>query len=127
MKYLFVFLLALGFTYETQAQVITTFTGQDTVVNTGTVNLDLTVRGKYTTAVFQVRNVKLSGTVAGNTLFQASVDGTNYVTLDTLVNTNISTNTAIFEDVPPRYPYYRFSTTGTGTMSCITSARAHFK
>jgi len=112
---------------QTKAQVITTFTGSDTIVNTATVNCDLILRNAYSSGAFQVVNTKVSGTVAGNTLFQGSVDGVNYVTLDTLTNTNVATNTKIIVQTPPVYPYYRFTYTGTGTMAAIMVAKAHFK
>ena len=112
---------------QTKAQVITSFTGSDTIVNTATVNCDLILRNAYTSGAFQVVNTKVSGTVAGNTLFQGSVDGTNYVTLDTLTNTDVTTNTKIIVQTPPTYPYYRFAYTGSGTMSAIMVAKAHFK
>jgi hypothetical protein len=128
MKYLFlIFAFVLFSNLETKAQTILTFAGSDTIVNTATVNTTLTVRGKYETAAFQVINTKLSGTAAGTTYLQASVDGVNYVTIDSLVNTNVTTNTAIFTESPPKYPYYRFTTTGSGTMAVITSGKAHFK
>ena len=133
MKYLFSILflvLALSFSNEAKAQQILTLTRvgvTDTVVNTATVNLTLTVRGKYQSGVIQVVNTKVDGTVAGNSLLQASVDGTNYVTLDTLTNTNVATNTKIFVLTNPAYPYYRISNTGTGTVRYVTTARAHFK
>lgn len=127
MKYIFILLFALFLTMESQAQVLYTFTGTDTVVNAGTENLLLSVRGGYAVGAFQVQNTKVSGTVAGKTYFEASVNGTNYVTLDSLTNTNITTNTKIFIDAPCKYPYYRLRSVGSGTMSMITSAKAHFK
>ena len=128
MKHLILLIaLVFCFTIETKAQVITNFTGSDTIVNTATVNCGLIVRGFYETGVFQVTNTKVSGTAAGKTYFMGSVDGTNYVKLDSLTNVNVTTNTAVFTQSPPSYPYYRFSTTGTGTMSVITSGKAHFK
>ena len=129
MKHIFLFIF-LAFTVvftDVKAQTITSFAGTDTVVNTATVNLSLIVRNFYQTGVFQVTNTKLSGTAAGKTYFQGSVDGVNYVNLDSLTNTNKTTNTAVFNQSPPRFPYYRFSYTGTGTMSVITSGKAHFK
>lgn len=128
MKFLsLIFGFMLFMSVQTKAQVITTFTGSDTIVNTATVNCDLILRNAYTSGAFQVVNTKVSGTVAGNTLFQGSVDGTNYVTLDTLVNTDQTTNTKIIIQTPPTYPYYRFKYTGSGTMSAIMVAKAHFK
>ena len=128
MKFLsLIFGFMLFMTVQTKAQVITSFTGSDTIVNTATVNCDLILRNAYTSGAFQVVNTKVSGTVAGNTLFQGSVDGTNYVTLDTLTNTDQATNTKIIVQTPPTYPYYRFKYTGSGTMSAIMVAKAHFK
>lgn len=115
------------FSIATKAQVITSFTGSDTIVNTANVNCDLILRNAYTSGAFQVVNTKVSGTVAGNTLFQGSVDGVNYVTLDTLTNTDQTVNTKIIVQTPPTYPYYRFKYTGEGTMSAIMVAKAHFK
>ena len=128
MKFLsLIFGFMLFMTVQTKAQVITTFTGSDTIVNTATVNCDLILRNAYTSGAFQVVNTKVSGTVAGNTLFQGSVDGTNYVTLDTRTNTVQTTNTKIIVQTTPTYPYYRFTYTGSGTMSAIMVAKAHFK
>lgn len=127
MKYLFSLMILVLMSISVDAQKINTFTGSDTIVNTATVNLDYTHSGSFASGAFQVTNTRLSGTAAGNTIFQASVDGINYVNLDTLVNTNAVTNTKIFTQTPPIYPYYRITTTGSGTMSVITSAKVHFK
>jgi len=126
MKYLFSICLFV-FAFNLNAQKIFTFAGSDTIINTGTVNITLTVSQWYETGLFQLVNTKVSGTVGGKTYFQGSVDNVNFVNLDSLTNTNVTTNTKIFEDSPPTYPYYRFRYTGTGTMSAIMSAKAHFK
>ena len=123
--FLFIFILSFGIT---NAQTFKTFTSNgDTVTNTGTKTLTLPVLPFYDAASFQVVNTKISGTVAGNTLFQASNDGTNYVTLDTLTNTDQTTNTKIFTDVPSRYRFYRLSSTGSGTMAYRTYGYAVLK
>lgn len=127
MKYLFSLLFLVAFCFTSEAQVITNFTGSDTIVNTATVNCDLIVRNAYTTGVFQVINTKVSGTPAGKTYFQASVDGTNYVNLDSITNVNKNVNTKVWTESPVKYPYYRFSSTGVSTMSVITAGKAHFK
>lgn len=127
MKYLFLLIFIVMFSFSMDAQRINTFDGQDTVVNTATVNLTYTHRESKKTGAFQVINTKLSGTAAGKTYFMGSVDGTNYVKLDSLTNTNQTTNTKTFIQNPPAYPYYQFSYTGTGTMSVITTAKVHFK
>lgn len=131
MKKILVFLiLGLMFTFiNIQAQTLSTFNGSDTITNTATVNLTLTVRGSYDSAVFQVVNTKLSGTAAGTSILYGSVDGTNYKAIgaDTLTNANQTTNTHIWELDNPKYPYYKIASVGSGTMSVITSAKAHFK
>lgn len=105
-----------------------TFTDNgDTVTNTGTVNLLASAINYYDSGSFQVVNTKISGTVAGKTYFQASNDGTNFVKLDSLTNTNQTTNTKIFTDVPPRYRFYQLSSTGSGTMAMKTSGFAMLK
>lgn len=123
MKYIFsLMILLLGLTTEAQTF---TFAGRDTVVNAGTKTLNLAVKGTNTTGAFQVVVTKISGTVAGNVIFQGSVDGTNFINLDTLATTNVATQTEIFTDIPVKYPFYRMTYTGTGTMSAIISGRAH--
>jgi hypothetical protein len=126
MKYLFL-IISFFFALSSDAQVITSFTGGGTVTNTATVNCDLVCRNFYETAVFQVINTKTSGTVAGKTYFMGSVDGTNYIKLDSITNANQTTNTQVFTQSPPRYPYYRFQSTGVGTMVMTTSGKVHFK
>lgn len=113
--------------FSMDAQKINTFTGSDTIVNTATVNLDYAHAGSFASGAFQVVNTKIGGTAAGKTYFMGSVDGVNYVKLDSLTNTNQTTNTKIFIESPPTKAFYRFSTTGSGTMSVITSATCHFK
>ena len=127
MKYLISFCFLIFFALNVDAQKINTFTGTDTITNTATVNLDYTHRESFKTGAFQVVNTKLSGTAAGKTYFMGSVDGTNFVKLDSLTNVNVTTNTKTFIQNPPAYPYYRFSSTGSGTMSVITTAKVHFK
>ncbi len=119
---LFMLVVSIGADAQTRAGVMTN--SGDTIVNTATVNLLFKVTTPNDVASFQVVNTKVSGTVAGNSLFQASNDGTNYVTLDTLVNTNVTTNTKIFLDAPAKYLWYRVSTTGSGTMAAKTSGYA---
>ena len=127
MKYLF-FLVMFTFALmpKMDAQKVWAFTGTDTVANTATVNLKLTVKEGYNSAVFQVKNTRLSGTNAGTSILQGSNDDVNFIPIDTITHTNAAVETAAFEIVP-KWPYYRIVRTGSGTMSVITSAKAHFK
>lgn len=89
----------------------------DTIANTATVSKSLKIPLYYPVGSFQVINTKVSGTIAGNSLFQGSCDnGNTWITLDTLVNTDQTTNTKIFDATPAKYLHYRVSTTGVGTM-----------
>ena len=126
MKYLFSICLLI-FGLSVNAQKIYTFTGSDTIVNTATVDVTLTVAGSYDKGVIQVINTKLSGTGAGTSILQGSVDGTNYIPIDTITHTNVTTSTGVFTLTLPEYPYYRVRSTGSGTMSVITTSKAHFK
>jgi hypothetical protein len=121
MKFLFslIFTVLLAFTMSAQNRAELMSGSGDTLTNTGTVNLALRVTAGYQTATFQIVNTKVSGTVAGSSIFQGSNDGVNWVNLDTFVNANVATNVKFFEASPPKYLWYRVSYTGTGTMVAI--------
>lgn len=112
-----VFLFSLFFVQFSDAQTTMTNSG-DTVVNTATVNLDVTLKGKGDLG-FQVVATKISGTVGGTAILQGSLDGTNYVTIstDTLTLTDVATNSAVWKVSASTYLYYRIAVTGSGTMS----------
>ena len=113
------FALGLG-TQLAQAQTITPENSTDTLVNAATVNLNQTVRLSYVNFAFQVVLTKISGTVAGTVILQASLDGTNFVTVpgtDTLTLANVTTNNIIWTLTSTPYLYYRAACTGSGTMS----------
>lgn len=99
----------------------------DTVSNTGNSEHVISVSGSYNNGVFQYVGTKISGTVAGKTYLMGSVDNTNFVKLDSITNTNVTTNTKIFTQTRPMYPYYKIRSEGSGTMSLQTKAYAHFK
>jgi hypothetical protein len=124
-----VFLMMFLFPKQGETQLIRNWTGSDTVVNTATVNLSLSVSGSYDSVVFGVTNTKLSGTAAGTSVLYASANGVSYKAIgaDTLTNTNQTTNYHMWVLEKPAYPYYKIVTTGSGTMDVITSATAHFK
>jgi len=129
MKRILLFLgLLLGIVMFVSAQTnpikLHTLSTGDTVLNTATVNHSLKLPLYYPVGTFQVINTKVSGTVAGNSLFQGSCDGSTWITLDTLVNTNQTTNTGFFDATPAKYLHYRVSTTGSGTMVMKTKVWA---
>ena len=115
MKYIFILMLFFA-SFAANAQITANFTGGDTVVNTAAVNMDLRVTNAYNTAALQIVITKVGGTVAGNAILKGSVDGTNFVNIDTFATTNVALQTEIFPITPVYYPYYRVTYTGTGTM-----------
>ncbi len=127
MKYL-IFSLMLVFSFSMNGQkILRPLPLLDTVANTGTAEHVISVSGSYNNGVFQYVGTRLSGTAAGKTYLMGSVDNVNYVKLDSFTNVNVVTNTKIFTQTRPMYPYYKISSTGSGTMSVQTKAYAHFK
>jgi len=127
MKYL-IFSLLLVFSFSMNGQkILRPLPLLDTTVNTGTSAHLITVSGSYNNGAFQHVGTKISGTVAGKTYLYGSVDATNYVKLDSFTNVNVTTNTKIFTQTRPLYPYYKIQSEGSGTMSMQTKAYAHFK
>lgn len=125
---LILFALILGTMVYSQGRIINMTNSGDTVTDTGTkyVDLDMGTYSRGDLVTIQVLNKKVSGTVAGNTLFQGSIDGINFVNIgtDTLKNANANWNTAIWIDNPIRYKVYRVTSTGTGTMKMTTTGYA---
>ncbi len=96
----------------------------DTTTNTGTSYLTVGVSGWYNTVTIQSVVTKISGTVAGTVTLQGSVDGTNYVTVNSSYAdvtsyspTNVATSSNLFVVTGSPYRYYRLSYTGAGTMA----------
>lgn len=96
----------------------------DTTTNTATSYVTLPVSNWYNTVTIQSVVTKISGTVAGTVTLQGSIDGTNYVTVNSsYVNvtsyspTDIATSSKLFVVTGSPYRYYRLSYTGAGTMS----------
>lgn len=131
-KILFMFSLLFVLAMAGVSQTLITWTkSADSLLNTTPVNLTMAVRGSYDHAVFGLVVTKVSGTVNGNAKLYGSVDGTNYQlirgTADTLDLTDVATNVKIWEMDSIKYPYYKITVTGVGTMKAIPTAKAHFK
>ena len=103
-----------------------------TLTNTATLTSPVvTVTSSYNAITFQVKAVNVSGTTAGTSILKASVDGTNYVTInnadglvkgypnDTLTVTNGVVWNIVVQDAP--WKYYQISTTGTNTQVTTVS------
>lgn len=121
-------MIGLAFSFNINAQrILRPLPLLDTVANTGSSEHVITVSGTYNNGVFQHVGTKISGTVAGKTYLYGSVDAVNYIKLDSFTNVNVTTNSVIFTQTRPMYPYYKIGSTGSGTMSMQTKAYAHFK
>jgi hypothetical protein len=96
----------------------------DTIVNTATGYVGITVNNYYERVSIQTVVTKISGTVSGTVTMQGSNDGTNFVTVSsafsdaqTLNTTDVATQSKLFTITGNPYKYYRLSYTGSGTMS----------
>jgi hypothetical protein len=96
----------------------------DTIANSATGYVGLTVSNYYREVSVEVVVTKISGTVGGTVTLQGSNDATNYVTVSTSYSdaqthtaTDVATSSKLFTITGSPYKYYRLSYTGTGTMS----------
>lgn len=96
----------------------------DTTTNTGVSFVGIGVTEWYNTVTIQSVVTKISGTVAGTVTLQGSIDGTNYVTVNSSFAdvtsyspTNVATSSKLFVVTGSPYRYYRLSYTGAGTMA----------
>ena len=122
MKLLFAFFLTLFCAGALQAQTSLLAIKPEKVV---AVEVDTTSNTDTTTLVFngiggkvksfQASVVKVSGTVAGKVYLQGTVNGNDWVNLDSLTATNVSLSTKVFPITATTYYSYRayYITTGT--------------
>lgn len=103
--------------------------GTDTVVNTSVVNLTIKTTTSANNMSLMLVTTKLTGTVAGTAILQASNDGTNWLTIntagaDTATITNVAAFAYFWNEAPNRYLHYRLNITGSGTSTYIVRAYA---
>jgi hypothetical protein len=116
------------------AQSVSNMNGNgDTITNTGTKYNTLKI-GETANAfiTIQANITKLSGTVGGTISIEGSLDGTNYVALDSVLFVNsipsqTATNTTgvkgyVFNISDNTYQFIRVKYVGTGTMSAKMSS-----
>jgi hypothetical protein len=128
MKYFLALIMIFSFAFTNNAQkILRPLPLLDTCANTGNSEHLISVSGSFNNGVFQYVGTRISGTAAGKTYLMGSVDNVNYVKLDSFTNVNVATNTKVFTQTRPMYPYYKIRSEGTGTMSVQTKAYAHFK
>lgn len=104
----------------------TTSNPSGTVTNTGVDTMTYTLSQSYMHIAVQPVITKTSGTVAGTTILQMSVNGVNFVNTDTLTNANVTTNSTIWNKISPAR-YLRILVTGSGTMVATAAAKVATK
>jgi len=113
---LMVLLTSCVFAQNTAVVMATT----QTLTNSDTADLTLTVEGVYRTVSVQAVVTKYTGTVTGTGIIQGSIDGTNYLDInaDTLTLANQTTNTKVWVLEGSMFKFYRLRiiTTGTSTV-----------
>ena len=107
-------LFAVTKTYAQPAQRIE-FTGVDSLINSDTVVKDITLSNTLNGIILQPVITRASGTAAGKVVLSQSIDGTNYIPTDSLVLTNILTNTTLITKSQPTALYYRLTFISSGT------------
>lgn len=121
-------MLCVAFVPDLSGQTLTKAISNSgaTVTNAATVNLTYRKYGAPIALSFHLVNTKVSGTVAGTSYLESSNDNVNFITLDSLVNTNVTTNQKIFRLTPPGEAFYRIRNVGSGTMVytsvCVATA-----
>jgi len=120
-KLLIALSMVVGMVSTTMAQQATLMplVAGDTVVNTATVNKQFTSTAGYSATGVQIVITKISGTVAGTTKLQGSLNGSNWEDIGSaFTHTDVATQAKLFTitgGVP--YTYLRTTSTGSGTMS----------
>jgi hypothetical protein len=107
-------LLAVGKSYAQPAQKIE-FVGVDTLTNADTVVKNLTLSTTLNGIILQPVITRVSGTAAGKVVLSQSLDNVNFIPTDSLVLSNIATNTAFFTKSQPTVLYYRLTFISSGT------------
>lgn len=131
-KYIFLSMLMLLATigFSQRIEVFKTAGGivQDTVTNTGNkVLVSSNAPQFYDILAVQVNVTKVSGTVGGNIILQGSIDGSNWVNVDTVTAANVDSQALLMVVREYPYAYLRTSYTGTGTMVAVFRTRGLYK
>jgi hypothetical protein len=129
-KFVFSVLAVLSFSLSfAQVETLMPLIAGDTIANTGTVSKAVRTTGAYSAAAMQIVITKISGTVAGTTKLQGSLNGTNWEDIGSaFTHTDIASQAKLFAitgGVP--YTYLRTTSTGSGTMSAQVRVYYVFK
>lgn len=113
------FVTAICQSTEASAQSrLTPLLDTNTNGETNTLTTSLLTNGHGDIAL-QYVGTKLSGTISGKVYLQGSVDGTNFVTIDSLVLADVTTNTKIFDLSAKKRAKYQFSIVTSGSQSLV--------
>jgi hypothetical protein len=101
--------------------------GKDSLVNTDTSYASAIVPGNVTSAAIQLTVSNHSGTLAGKAYLQGSVDGTNYIVVDSTTFVAGASYTKVW--TPTAFPYlrYRIQAIASGTQVSYLAAPAYFR
>lgn len=113
---LFAVVLLTAKSYAQPAQKIE-FVGVDSLINTDTVVKNLTLSTTLNGIVLQPVITRASGTAAGKFFLAQSIDGTNYITTDSLILTNQLVNTTLISKSQPTALYYQLTFISSGTTA----------
>ena len=85
-----------------------------------TVTKYITLGSGYSTVSIQPTVTEFSGTTAGKVKLYGSIDEVNYVQLDSMVLTDVTTvQTKVFNITPNKYAKIKIQGVGTGTMNAV--------
>jgi hypothetical protein len=128
-KYILLVIAFLGFALQGQTAIA--FKGSsgatsDTVTNAGTEYLTITSASNVSIQGIQYVADKISGTVGGTVTLEASINGDDWLAIDTATtlkkgldsytNTDVAKNQFFWFVSRPAYVKYRLKIVGTGTM-----------
>jgi hypothetical protein len=88
-----------------------------TITNATPISVVKEVKGVAKSVTIQFVVTKATGTIAGKATVQGSLNGTNYVNLDSMTLTDVATNSQVTEFANNPYRYYRVLVVGSGTMT----------
>lgn len=114
-KLLFLLIIGLSVSFALHAQSFRGKIADSTLTNATTASFTIPVTGAKGTVTFQYVITKTSGTVAGTVILLGTVDGTNYVTLNTYNLTDATVTTGVNYAYNP-YAKYKVTVTTTGTQ-----------
>lgn len=123
MKILMLFALTfLALSGFSQVKMLhTTGNVKDSITNAGADTLHYTLTKSYSTVSIQPTVTKSSGTMAGKSYLYSSVDGLTYILVDSVINSDITTNSSIWTKTSAAR-YWQIITNGATTVTALVKA-----